>query len=184
MPFKLLAFELPLGLDTLAVAIALGMRRFRPWQAAAVFALFEGIMPIFGMIAARFVGLRFELAATIVGGLILIAVGAHAIRESLEAGDETAGLSFDSVRGALLAGVAVSTDELAIGFPLGASHLPVATVLITIAVQAFIVTVGGILVGARIGSVLGARAARYAGIAFALVGLWLIAERLLTGGSK
>lgn len=180
---KIVVFILPLALDTLAIAIALGLRGVSPWRPAFTFAAFEGIMPIFGIVLARIVGLRFETAAVVIGGIILIGVGFHAIREATLGEEGAEDLSFGSLRGLFVAGLAISTDELAIGFPLGASGLPIATVLIAIAVQTLLVTAVGIAIGNRIGSALGLRASRYAGvaagIAFSAVGLWLILEVVL-----
>lgn len=183
MILKTVAFVLPLGLDTLAISLALGLRGVRPLRPAMIFAIFEGCMPIFGIILARVVGMRFETAAVIAGGLILIGIGAHAIREAMEGGEVLTDVSFSSLRSSFLAGFAISMDELAIGFPMGASQLPIAAVLFAIAVQALIVTSLGIVIGGRIGADLGSRASRYAGITagfiFTLAGLWLIVERVL-----
>jgi putative Mn2+ efflux pump MntP len=180
---KIVVFVLPLGLDTLGIAIALGLRGLSPWRPALTFATFEGIMPIFGIVLARIVSLRFESVAVVVGGMILIGMGVHAIREATLGEGGTEGVSFSSFRASLAAGLAISTDELAIGFPLGASRLPIATVLIAIAVQTLFVTALGIALGNRVGSALGRRASRYAGvaagIAFSAVGLWLISEAFL-----
>lgn len=183
MVFKIVAFVLPLGLDTLAIAIALGLRGLSPWRPAFTFAIFESVMPIFGIALARIVSLRFETTAVVMGGIILIGIGAHAIREAMLGEEGREVISFSSFRASFLAGLAISTDELAIGFPLGASGLPIATVLIAIAVQTLFVTALGIALGNRVGSALGLRASRYAGvaagIAFSAVGLWLILEVVL-----
>lgn len=180
---KIAAFVLPLGLDTLAIAIALGLRGLRPWRPALTFAIFEGFMPILGIVLARVVGLRFETAAVVIGGIILIGIGFHSFREAIDSERELKTISFSSLRSTFLAGLAISTDELAIGFPLGASQLPVATVLIAIAVQTLFVTALGIAAGNRVSAALGLRASRYAGIAagiaFSAVGVWLIAEKVL-----
>ena len=157
---KIVAFVLPLGLDTLAIAIALGLRGFSPWRPAFAFAIFEGIMPIFGIVLARIVGLRFESAAVVMGGIILIGVGFHSIREAMRGEGGTQGVSFTSWQASLVAGLAISTDELAIGFPLGASGLPIATVLIVIAAQTLLVTALGIAVGNRVS--FGSWASRFA----------------------
>jgi hypothetical protein len=73
-------------------------------------------------------------------------------------------------------------DEIAIGFPLGALRLPIVAVLGAIAIQTFLVTVGGILIGQKIGLRLGVQASRLAGIAagvaFLLLGGWVIFGRL------
>lgn len=185
MAFKIVAFVLPLGLDTLAVAIALGLRDVAPLRPAFTFAIFEGIMPVFGMALARVISRRFEATALLVGAAILIGIGLKTIFEASRADDED-GISFGSLQASFAAGLAISTDELAIGFPLGASGLPFAAVLTAIATQALCVTTLGIAVGKRVGLALGRRASRYAGmaagIAFAAVGLWLMLEAIIRSG--
>ena len=183
MSFRIIAFALPLGLDTLALAIALGLRGFRPWRPALVFAGFEGLMPIFGIVLARAVSLQFEAAAVVIGGFILVGLGAHSVREALRGEKEIQNISFSSFRSFLPAGLAISTDELAIGFPLGASKLPVATVLITIVCQTLLLATVGVIVGNRLRSSLARNASRFAGIlagiVFVLLGVWLLAERMV-----
>jgi putative Mn2+ efflux pump MntP len=180
---RIAAFVIPLGFDTFAVAVALGLRGLRPLRPAVSFALFETAMPLIGIFIGRYIGLRFEAPAVYIGAIILIGIGIHTLRETLERDNETASLSFGSVRGTLLAGLGISTDEMAMGFPLGALGLPIVPVLAAIAVQAFFVTAAGILLGRRIGTSLGRMASRIAGIAagvaFSLLGIYLLLERIL-----
>jgi manganese efflux pump family protein len=174
------AFVIPLGFDTLAVSIALGLRGIRPLRPALIFAAFEVTMPLVGIGLGRYLGVRAESVAVYLGGILLIGVGIHTLRETSERGHD---VSFRSLRAAVATGLGVSTDEIAIGFPLGALRLPVATVLAAIGVQAFLATAGGILVGRRIGKNLGERAARLseviAATMFILLGAYLIGERIL-----
>ena len=85
----------------------------------------------------------------------------------------------------MLAGFGISMDELAIGFPMGTSGLPVPATVASIGIQAFIVTFLGVLLGARIGETFGRRTSRVASVvaavAFALLGSYLIAQRFLPG---
>ncbi len=181
---KILIFVVPLGFDTLAIAIALGFRNMRPIRPAILFAIFEMVMPLVGLLLGHVVGARFALIAALVGGIILIGLGLHAFREAAEEGAEASQLSFDSLRAAIVAGIAISTDELAIGFPMGASGLPIGAVIMAIGIQTFAVTIVGIVLGARIGEAIGRRAIRLsgtiAGLAFTGVGIWLIAEPFLS----
>ncbi len=57
-----------------------------------------------------------------------------------------------SAHGAALLGlgISISMDELAIGFSLGMARLPVVPVIVGIAVQAFVATQLGLVLGARI----------------------------------
>jgi len=183
MLLKIIAFVLPLGLDTFALAIALGLRGFRPLRPAVIFSIFEGVMPLFGIALAQEVSPRFETAAVVAGGVILLGVAVHAIRGALRGEEEAKQVSFRSLRSTFIAGFAISTDELASGFPLGASKLPVGIVLTAIVVQTFVFAALGVTIGNRVRSDMALSASRYAGIAagvaFALVGLWLIVGRMI-----
>lgn len=185
MAVRIAAFVIPLGFDTFAVAVALGLRGLHPLRPALLFALFETVMPLIGIWVGRYIGLRFGTLAVYIGATILIGIGIHTLRETLEGDNETetASLSFESVRGILLAGLGISTDEIAMGFPLGALGLPIVAVLAAIAVQAFLATVAGMLIGSRIGTALGRRTSRIAGIAagvaFLLLGSYLLVERIV-----
>jgi len=154
---RIVAFVLPLGLDTLAIAIALGLQGQRLLRPAIVFTVFETTMPLIGIVIGRVVGLWFETPAAYLGGLILLAVGFHMVREARHRKNEVQRFALDSPRGIILAGVGISMDEVAIGFPLGALGLPIVFVLSAIAIQTFLVTAGGILIGRKISRSLPAR---------------------------
>jgi putative Mn2+ efflux pump MntP len=180
---RIAAFVIPLGFDTFAVAVALGLRGLHPLRPAFLFALFETTMPLVGIVVGYYVGRRFEAFAAYVGAIILIGIGLHTLREALESRDPAAMPSLESVRGVMLAGFGISTDEIAIGFPLGALGLPLGPVLLAIGVQAFVATIVGILIGRRLGTARGVRASRIAGIlaggAFLALGCYFVAERIL-----
>lgn len=179
---RIVAFVLPLGLDTLAIAVALGLQGQSPLRPALLFVVFETTMPLIGIVIGRVVGLWFETPAGYLGGLILLAVGFHTVREARHRKNEIQRLAFHSPRAIILAGLGISMDEIAIGFPLGALRLPIVAVLGAIALQTFLVTAGGILVGRKINQKLGMQTSRLAGLAagaaFLLLGGYLILERL------
>jgi putative Mn2+ efflux pump MntP len=54
---RIVVFVLPLGLDTLTIAIALGLQSQRPLRPALLFVAFETTMPLIGMVIGRVVGL-------------------------------------------------------------------------------------------------------------------------------
>lgn len=183
MAFKIAAFVLPLGIDTFAAAVALGLRRIRPLRPAVLFALFETVMPLIGIAAGDYAGRRFAAAAVYAGGAILIGIGTNIFREARGAEEGPAHASLGTLRGTVLAGFGISMDELAAGFPMGAARLPVPTVLAAIGLQAFVVTVAGIWAGRRLGIRAGRRTARAAetaaAAAFILLGMYTIAEQLV-----
>jgi len=181
---RIVAFVLPLGLDTLAIAIALGLQGQSPLRLALLFVVFETTMPLIGIVIGSVVGLWFETPAAYLSGLILLAVGCHMVREARHRKSEVQRVGLDSLRRIILAGLGILMDEIAIGFPLGALRLPIVAVLGAIAIQTFLVTVGGILVGRKINQRLGMQTSRLAGLAagaaFLLLGGYLIMERLFS----
>ena len=79
---------IPLGFDTFAVAVALGLSSLHPLRPALLFTLFETTMPLIGIAVGRYVGLRFGSLAVYVAATILIGMGVHTLRETLADNDE------------------------------------------------------------------------------------------------
>ncbi len=170
-----------LGLDTLAVAVGLGLSglpRNRWWRVGLTFAFFEGLMPIVGLVVGARLGRAVGVWADYGAAALLILVGVLAIRESLsDDGDNDDGEEkILSVEGSklLLTGLSVSLDELAVGFSLGVLHVPVAPALAYIAFQALGVTFLGLSFGWRIGARLGERAELVSGVVLTLLGVGLV----------
>ena len=90
-------------------------------------------------------------------------------------------VQFASMRGpaALLLGVIISLDELAIGFTLGLLRLPVVLVIALIAGQAFLLAQLGLRLGERMSARLREGAERLAGVALAGLAVALLAEKLV-----
>jgi len=76
----------------------------------------------------------------------------------------------------VLLGLSVSMDELAVGFTLGLSRVPVLPALLLIALQAFVVSQIGIRVGARLSGRFREGTQRAAGGILGLLGIWLILD--------
>lgn len=179
MLLKVVAFVAPLGLDTLALAIALGLRGVTPLRPALVFAVFEGLVPLAGVLVGTFVSQRFASIATITGAVILIGLGIHTFREAGEVDEEAEKLDFTSLRTAAAAGLAISIDELAVGFPLASEHLPIFPILAALALQAFALGYIGIRLGRKLGAVSARRSQLFAAVAFVALGGWLIVEHFV-----
>jgi putative Mn2+ efflux pump MntP len=75
-------------------------------------------------------------------------------------------------------GISISLDELAIGFSLGLTHLPLIPVIIAIGAQAFAAAQLGLLLGGRIAERYREATERLAGIILIALGLFLAAQRL------
>lgn len=187
-----IALFLSLGLDTLAVALGLGvggLPRQRWLRVGLTFAFFEGGMPVIGLIIGQHMsGLLGEIA-TYAAGILLLALGGWEIREALTDGDdletsaqqaegEAAGKSASQIarldRSILITGLSVSLDELAVGFSLGVLGVALGPALAYIAIQAFALTFAGLWLGTRVGAKMGERAELAAGIVLALLGAAVI----------
>jgi putative Mn2+ efflux pump MntP len=180
---KLLAFVLPLGLDSFAVAAAIGASQATTiWQRlriSLIFVLFEGGMPLIGLGVGAVLARGIGQVADYVAGAAVIAIGAWMLLASDEGEEEKASRLTASHGLALIGlGISISLDELAIGVTIGLAHLPITAVIVTIALQAFVAAQLGLAVGARIGERWRERAEQIAGIALILLGAYLIIEQL------
>ena len=135
-------------------------------------------MPIIGLVVGARLSHSFGIFADYGAGVLLIIVGALAIREAISDDDEKT----PSVQGPqlLLTALSVSLDELAVGFSLGVLHVSLAPALAYIALQALGVTLLGLSFGQHIGSQFGERAELVSGIFLTLLGVGLIVN-VMTG---
>ena len=180
---RLLAFVLPLGLDSFAVAAAIGsMQVTTLWQRlriSLIFVIFEGGMPLVGLALGAALARAIGPVAGYLAGAAVIAIGSWMLLAADKDEDEKATRLTTSRGLALIAlGISISLDELAIGFTIGLAHLPAAAVIVAIALQAFLAAQLGLAIGARIGERWRERAEQAAGIALILLGAYLITEQL------
>jgi putative Mn2+ efflux pump MntP len=182
---KLLAFVFPLGLDSFAVAAAIGAGKAlsgrERLRISLIFVIFEAGMPLIGL------GLGSSLArgiGTIAGYLAaaaVIGIGAWMLVSGDDDAEEQKAGRIAATGGlAMIAlGISISLDELAIGFSIGLLRLPLLAALVAIGVQTLIVAQLGLRLGARISARLRERAGQLAGVSLILLGGFLVAEQLL-----
>jgi putative Mn2+ efflux pump MntP len=181
---KLLAFVLPLGLDSFAVAAALGASQVSTaWQRlriSLVFVIFEGGMPLIGLALGSALARGIGHVADYLAAAAVIGIGVWMLLADNEDEEDKAGRIMTS-RGLALVGlgISISLDELAIGFGIGLERLPVGAVIAAIALQAFVAAQLGLAIGAKIAERWRERAERAAGIALILLGAYLIAQQLI-----
>jgi putative Mn2+ efflux pump MntP len=181
---KLIALVLPLGLDTFAVAAALGMLgtpRSARRRVTLLFPAFEAAMPLIGLAVGAPLGHTLGKTADYVAIGVLLAFGLYTL-VAWERDDEQKLARVTQARGAgwLILGISISLDELAIGFTLGLLRLPVALVIALIAIQAVIVTQLGLRFGNRLSERLREAAERLAGLALAGLAIALLIEKLVS----
>jgi manganese efflux pump family protein len=179
---KLAALVVPLGLDTLGVALALGLIGMPPrrrLRIAMLFAGFEAAMPLVGVALGAPLGKAIGGTADYGAAALIIALGIYLlVADEKEETDRLRSLASGGVISSVALGVSISLDELAIGFSAGLLRLPIVALVIAIAIQAFVLTQLGLLVGARGGERLREAAERLAGVALIGLGCVLLIERL------
>ena len=181
---KLLAFVLPLGLDSFAVAAALGASQVTTaWQRlriSLVFVIFEGGMPLIGLAVGSALARGIGRIADYLAAAAVIGIGIWMLLAGNEDEEDKASRIMTS-RGLALVGlgISISLDELAVGFSIGLVRLPVSAVIAAIALQAFVAAQLGLAIGAKIAERWRERAERVAGIALILLGAYLVAQQLI-----
>jgi putative Mn2+ efflux pump MntP len=184
--FKLLAFMFPLGLNTFAIAAAVGAAA-KPaigdrLRISLLFTLFQSGMPLIGVtlgvrLAHAIGDVADDLAAAAViaaGAWMLLGAGGQKEEQRTARLAGSHGLSLFALA------FTISLDELAVGFSVGLAHLPLTAVIVAIAVQAFVATQIGAQLGARVSEHVRKGAERLAAVALIGLGLVMMVARTLT----
>lgn len=179
---KLILFVLPLGLDTFAVAAALGMRGLPQRQRLRISLLmsgFEMAMPIVGLLAGRALGTLVGDTADYVAVGVLGLLGIWMIvHDEDDEGDRVERLAAGSGLVVLGLGISISLDELAIGFTIGLLRLSLVLAVLLIGLQAFLFAQLGLRLGARLNETLRERTEQLAGLALLGLAVLLAIEKL------
>jgi putative Mn2+ efflux pump MntP len=187
MWLTLIGLVVPLGLDTFAIAAALGMSgltRQDRIRVTALFTAFEMGMPVVGIVLGAVAGNAVGKAADYLAIVILIGLSVFMLWPRRDEGDESERVGLLARTRGLAAiglGISISLDELAIGFTLGLLRFSVLLVIALIGIQTLIVTQVGLRLGSSIGEAVRERAEQLAGIVLAALGVFLLGQRLLAG---
>ncbi|HEY2077403.1 MAG TPA: manganese efflux pump [Streptosporangiaceae bacterium] len=184
------------GMSNLAASIAIGVSgvdaRTR-LRVGLVFGAFEAGMPVVGLIIGAQAAGSLGHAARWVGAGLLIAVGLYALASAARAGraqapahPQRAGSTADPADRApgtadqvqpprvshlLVSGLALSLDNLVVGFALGAYHTSIALGVIVIGSVSVALSLIGLELGAGIGRWAGRRGEQLAGVMLISVGI-------------
>jgi manganese efflux pump family protein len=188
----LLLLAVALGLSNFAAAIGIGVSGVRGRarvQIAVVFGVFEAGMPVLGVALGQGVAASLGQAARWLGGAALIAIGLTSLilaRRGARAdpgaragggraGDDGPGPDGDGRSWRLgrivVSGLALSVDNLAAGFALGAYHTGLALAAAVFGAVSVIMTLAGLELGARLGARAGDRSELIASVMLIAVGI-------------
>jgi manganese efflux pump family protein len=174
----LLLLAVALGLSNFAAAIGMGVSGVRGStraRIAVVFGLFEAGMPVLGLVLGRGAAEGIGQAARWLGGAVLIAIGvislilARRSRASRTApapghpsgtghtpGAGPEGRPWRTGR-VVASGLALSADNLAVGFALGVYHVGLAEAAVVFGAVSVAMSLVGLELGAKIGAAAGDR---------------------------
>lgn len=171
----LLLASVAMGLSNFAGAIAIGSsgvdNRTRI-RVGVVFGIFEAGMPLVGLAVGHGVAADVGRASRWLATALLVAIGTYQIVQAVRStvDDSPEASSATRLRRLVLTGLALSMDNLAIGFALGAYHVNVALAILVIAVISVGMSLIGLELGARIGTRIGARGEMLGGLLLIAVG--------------
>ncbi len=186
----LLLLSVALATDAFAVALSSGMLMTKsPVRQGLLmsgsFGLFQGLMPLIGYSVALTFADKVQVIDHWIAFGLLLFVGGKALWGAFHEEDEPADPT--CCRNLLLMAVATSIDALAIGatFPMmsntGVLSMPFGYVCAcgVIAVVTFVLCLGGVWIGRRVGDLLGKWATVAGGVVLILIGVKMLLQDLL-----
>jgi len=169
----LAALAVGLGNSGASISIGLsGITLATRIKVGIVFAVFEAGMPLVGLLAGRGVARALGDVSGYVGGTLLIAIGGWQLIQAFRAGARGPGPP-TSTRRLLLTGVALSMDNLVVGFSLGVQHTSLVDAVVVFAVVSVCLSLLGLEVGRRLGAAVEFGVEYLAGIILMAVGLFV-----------
>ena len=179
---RILGVALAIGLDVLALSIAIGIKE-PPWRERCASASrsrsrdpHADSRASLGTGFGRLVG----TIATWIGLIVLAGIGAWILREGFS-DDPDREFKVTTIGGLALASLSISLDSLGVGFALPALHLPIVPLLATVAVSTACFTFAGLAFGAMLGHVFEKNAEKAAGIVLIALAVIFAAQQLHGG---
>ena len=170
----LILAALAVGLGNFGASIGIGLSGVAPStriRVSLVFGVFEAGMPLIGLLAGRDVAHTLGDAARYAGGALLVAIGAWQLIQ-------TARLSKKGVRAPpigtsrlILTALALSMDNLVVGFGLGVEHVSVVAALAVFAAVSVVLSLLGLEFGRRFAAVVEVGSQYLAGAVLVAVGI-------------
>jgi putative Mn2+ efflux pump MntP len=145
-----------------------------------LFGAFQSFMAVMGWLAGRsVVEFIFGYDHWVAFGLLVI-IGARMIWQSFHDRDEDRGKK-NMANWLILITLAIVTsiDSLAVGLSFAFFEVNITLASIMIGVTAFVITLIGILIGKRVGALVGERAETIGGIILIIIGLRILLEHLM-----
>ena len=184
----LLLVALSLGLSNFAAAIGIGVTGVDAGtrlRVGLIFGIFEAGMPILGLLLGHSLAQALGSAAHWIGAALLIATGGYTVLQAIrgqarEEHQPAAGANQLRTGQLLVTGIALSIDNLAVGFALGAYHVNIAAAAVIIGAVSVTLSLAGLELGDRLGTKVGKRGELIGGLVLIAVGIAIASGILST----
>ncbi len=176
--FPIILLGLSVGLGNFAAAIAIGLsgvNRAVRIKVTIVFGLFETLMPIVGLAIGKRLASQIGGNANLIGGSLLVLTGVYVIYGSLKKSEKDKKKSKNPAKQSnlrlILAGLALSVDNLIVGFSLGTQNAPLLTSAIIIGASSVALALIGLEIGSRLSDKVGDYSEIFSGLILVSVGI-------------
>lgn len=157
----LLLVALGLGLDNFAASVGIGLSGVSArdrLRVGVIFGLFETGVPVLGVLAGHELAASLGHAARWTGAALLIATGGYALAQAARGRHGSRPVTprpAQTTRRLLVTGLALSIDNLAVGFALGTSQAGLALAAVVIGAVSVALSLAGLELGRRLGAMAG-----------------------------
>lgn len=134
---------------------------------------FQFFMPILGFFCGNVIASVVESLASIIGFILLLAIGLNMIRESISSDDEEITDHF-SFREVTLLAIATSIDAFAVGITIALIKDPILISSVIIGIVAFLFSVVGVFIGRKLGNYVGDKFQILGGVILILIGIKIL----------
>ncbi|MBM9460224.1 manganese efflux pump [Nocardioides sp. zg-536] len=174
--FELVVLAFALAMDAVAVSLAEGLQLRRPrWRdallLAGMFGLFQALMPVLGWVLAFWFADAVSAVTPWIAFTMLTLIGAKMLWESFGADEEEDVPSVVTMRSVLPLAIATSIDAAAVGVTFGVLEVDVAPAVLLIGVVTFVLSLGAVFLGSRVGERLGRGATVVGGLILIGIGV-------------
>ena len=181
MSFNLISISLiavALAMDAFSVSMTKGftqkdLKKSEILYYGLFFGGFQALMPILGYFCGNAIASIVEALASVIGFILLLAIGLNMIRESLSSDSEDVSDKF-SFKEVILLAIATSIDAFAVGITIALLKDPILISAAIIGVVAFAFSIAGIYIGKRIGVYVGDKFHILGGVILILIGIKIL----------
>jgi putative Mn2+ efflux pump MntP len=150
----LIAAAIAVGAGNFSAAVSIGISGATPamrWRVVAIFGVFEGGMPLVGLLLGDSARRVAGGAGGYAGGALLIAVGGWQLLQAIRSGPERPPPAAGILR-LLLVGFALSIDNLLVGFSIGIRAVSLTEAVLVFTLVSVAISLAGFELGHRIGT--------------------------------